>query len=79
MKTAAVYFLSFKEAAANKKLLDHNLKEKRVQRLPLRVSLFYIKIGKPARQESSLGYKLLRPGIGFSMAKEWILYVLHNL
>jgi hypothetical protein len=30
-----------------KKLLDHNLKEKRVQRLPLRVSLFYIKIGKP--------------------------------
>ena len=30
--TAAVYFLSFKEAAANKKLLDHNLKEKRVQR-----------------------------------------------
>ena len=45
-ETAAVYFLSFKEAAANKKLLDHNLKEKRVQRLPLRVSLFYIKIGK---------------------------------
>jgi hypothetical protein len=40
--TAAVYFLSFKEAAANKKLLDHNLKEKRVQRLQfIDILLFY--------------------------------------
>ena len=48
-----MYFLSFKEAAANKKLLDHNLKEKRVQRLPLRVSLFYIKIGKPIKKRNA--------------------------
>ena len=41
-KSAAVYFLSFKEAAANKKLLDHNLKEKRVQRLQfIDILLFY--------------------------------------
>ena len=46
-----MYFLSFKEAAANKKLLDHNLKEKRVQLI--RNQALAIAIQKGKRKVSS--------------------------